>query len=257
MSIRSAPPPNLIGQPTVDFDKNNFDSVIWLKGYDVVKYDAIQCPCTGGMNPQINCENCLGTGWLFINPIQTKAIISSINKNTEYKYWSPEFKGTVSLTLRDVEHLSFMDKIVLKDSASLLSEVRPIRVHEGQSFVFASYPVSSINSIFLFSNANEPLIRLDPSLYSISAENPYVIKLSSSIVYPANFNNVLSVDYKHKMQYNVIDIPHDLRMSTTRDNNGKLQKFELPMQAIAQKSHYVTGDSPKFDGTGIKNNSYL
>lgn len=258
MTIRQATPPNLTGVPRTSFVKNNFDSSVWSFGYDVLLYDAIECPCKqSGSTNLSTCQNCLGLGWVFINPIQTKAIITALNKDTTYKYWSPEFKGTIAVTLRDTERLSFMDKIVLKGNTSVLSEVRPVQDTGTQKFIFTSYPVNSINSIFIFNGDSSPLLRLTSADYSISPDNPYVVKLSSGITYPTSFNGVVSIDYNHNVQYNVVDIPHDIRMSTKIDANGKNQKLELPIQAIAQKSHYINGDSPKYDGTGIQDNSFL
>lgn len=258
MSIRQAAPANTIGVPRTSFVKNNFDSLLWNMGYDIIYYHAVECPCKreGSVN-LVDCQNCLGLGWVFINPLQTKAIITSINKNTEYKYWSPEFKGTVAATLRDIERLAYMDKLVLKDKTSILSEIRPVRESGAQKFIFTSYPVDSISSIFLFSSSTTALIKLTTAQYSISTSNPYVVKLDAGIIYPAGFNDVVSIDYEHKIQYNVIDIPHDVRDSTKINTNGKNEIVKLPIQAICQKSHYITGESPKYDGTGIKDNSFL
>lgn len=251
-------PPNLVGVPKTDFNKQFFDGSVWNFGYDITKYDAIQCPCrANGSDHLSNCQNCLGLGWVYINPLDTKAILTSININTKYKYWSPEFKGTVSATFMDINKISFMDKIVLKKKYSVLSEVRPVKVTGTQKFIFTSYPVNSINSIFLFKGSSNALTRLTSDLYSISEDNPYVIKLSSSIAYPTSFNNVVSIDYKYNIQYNVVDIPHDIRASTKIESTGKNTTQDLPIQAICQLSHYITGDSPKYDGSGIKDNSYL
>lgn len=490
-SIRKSAPPNSIGQPRVDFIKPAFDSLIWDKGYKIIVYDAIECPCKSGNTTNLsNCSNCLGLGWVFINPLETIGIITAINKDTQYKYWSPEFKGTVAVTLRDIERLSFMDKIILKNEVSILSEVRSVRSEEitipqpeykgkygalynryavmdtrnicsegwhipsksevqilgsyfgndvgyftisggaladtdiyywdditpftniskfnargngfrfggsfiniknsfqcwvttdeqggyktfsiqsgfsdfyynggyvdqshgsglrpvkdsttlsngesgtytgndgkvypticigtqewlaenlnetkfrtgdwihgydngvytpipdgdwaaleteamcyfnddetnggefnivqipiPQKFIFTSYPVNRVNSIFIFNGASNPLILLSPEDYEVSPANPYVVKLNHE--FDEDFNNVVSIDYNHNIQYNVVDLPHDVRSSTKMNNMGRNEVLKLPIQAIAQKSHYITGDSPKYDGTGIQDNSYL
>jgi hypothetical protein len=98
---------------------------------------------------------------------------------------------------------------------------------------------------------------LTPDKYSISADNPYVLKLDTSITYPTNFNGVLSIDYDHKIQYNVVDIPHDVRTTTYINDNGQNQMQEMPVSAVCQKSQYLTGDSPFYDGLGLQDNSYL
>lgn len=257
MSIRTATPPNLIGQPRIEFNKNNFDATIWNKGYPVIHYDAIECPCKGSTAPKVDCQNCLGLGWVFINPIETRAIMTAINVNTQYKYWSPEMKGTAALTTRDIERMSFMDKIVLKDKYSVMSEVKRVRDTGTQKFIFASYPVVNVNILFLYKSSSEPLIRLQEGEFSVSESNPYVVLINSSVSLPTGFNGYVSIDYKYKLQYNVVDLPHELRSSIEINDDGKKIDYDLPVQAICQKSHYINGDSPKYDGTGIIDNSFL
>lgn len=261
-NIRQQAPPAFNGQPQASFVKNDFDNLLFDKGYNVIVYDAVECPCKmQGSTNLSGCQNCLGLGWVFINPIETKAIITSINKDTKYKFWSPEFKGTVAATLRDINKLSFMDKIILKDRYSVMSEVRPVRsvVVGGmtQKFVFTSYPITNVNHVFLYVDETHPLVRLTPDQYTISTDNPYVLKLSSSITYPTGFNGVISVDYDHRIQYNVVDIPHDVRTTTYVNENGQNKMQEMPVSAVLQKSQYVTGDSPIYDGLGLIDNSYL
>jgi len=184
--------------------------------------------------------------------------MSSINYNNQFKYWSPEMKGTAALTVRDTERLSFMDKVIMDEKFAVMSEVRDVRYSGNQAFIFTSYPVIDINMLFLFDSASEPLIRLQAGEYSVSADNPYVIKLNPTGGFATGFNGHVSVDYKHKMQYNVVDLPHELRASVRFDRvTGKKEDFDLPVQAICQKSHYVNGDSPMYSGTGVQDNSFL
>jgi len=260
-SIRQTSAP-ILNQPSIRFEKNLFDELLWTQGYNVIVYDAIECPCKkAGSTNLSGCQNCLGLGWVFINPIDTKAIITSINKDTKYKFWSPEFKGTVAATLRDVNKLSFMDKIILKDRYSVLSEVRTVKSvtidNVVQKFIFTSYPISNINSVHIFKDETHALIKLLPDKYSVSSDNPYVLKLDSSIIYPIGFNGVVSIDYDHRIQYNVVDIPHDVRTTTYVNDNGQNKMQEMAVQCIAQKSQYLTGDSPLYSGLGIIDNSYL
>jgi hypothetical protein len=139
--------------------------------------------------------------------------------------------------------------------------VRPVRsvVVGGmtQKFVFTSYPITNVNHVFLYVDETHPLVRLTPDQYTISTDNPYVLKLSSSITYPTGFNGVISVDYDHRIQYNVVDIPHDVRTTTYVNENGQNKMQEMPVSAVLQKSQYVTGDSPIYDGLGLIDNSYL
>lgn len=256
-NILQSTSPNLIGEPNTELlDQNSFSALIWNKGYDVIIEQAISCPCKGETgNNQSTCQNCLGFGWVFIDPLQTKAILTGINRETKYRNWSPELLGTIAVTVRESERLSFMDKITLPDHSSIMSESQVMRTVGGQSFIFCSYPPKTINHIFYWKSNTEKLVRLPSSAYSISENNPYIILIDNSYTFESGFNGALSVDYKHDIQYHVIDLPHDFRAVHVPDLNGIQQENALPMQAIARRTHYVIDQPTTLAGDNIFDNS--
>lgn len=256
----NATPPNLRNEPKIEFVRKNFDAAVWLKGYRVYIEKAVRCPCEGQIkNAYSSCQNCLGHGFFFINPYKTMALATGINKNTEYQSWSPELIGNISISLRDipVEALAFYDKITFYEKFGYHSEVLDLKTDtvNNQDFVFLSYRPVEILDVWIFKTFAEPLIKLSSSEYTIRTENEYVLDIDITAK-PLNFNEVISVRYKHEVQYNVIDIPHEIRTSQIKDRDGKLVKTELPINAIARKSHLLLAEIPNYDGTGIQDNSY-
>ncbi len=257
-SIRTAASPDLNGQPNVGlFRKNDFEALIWQKGYDVLIEQAIECPCRGKSgSPKPSCNNCLGTGWVFINALKTKAIISSINKQTKYQQWSPELSGIINVTVRDSERFSFMDKVTFITRNSVFSEVRPV-IDTGEStFLFCSYRVEEIKNIWMFNSDSNKLVLIDPSLYEIKSSNNLIIELGD-IPYSEPFNGVLSVEYEHKVSYNIVDIPHDFRSTFLINNNGKNVEYNMPVQGIARKSHLELGAPTNYSGDNLLYNDTL
>lgn len=256
-NIRTQTPPNLIGAPKVNiFNKEDFNAALWENGYDVILEEAVACPCKGQSSDNlVTCSNCLGTGWVFINPIRTKAFISSINRSTKYKDWSPEMIGTIAATFMDTNRISFMDKITMLNFTSEMSEVLSLRNYNSHKFVFCTYRVSYIKSIFLFSSENELLTLVDPSLYTIN-NNSFVVDIDSS-VFPVGFNGKVSIRYRHRTTYNILDIPHDMRMTKEYSNNGTKSVVEMPIQCIARKSQYELGSVTNYEGDNVNDNSYL
>jgi len=261
MNIRTKTAPSLVGQPSVDFDLNTFEAAIWNKGYDVIVEKAVRCPCKSNNGNVSTCQNCMGSGHLFINPFKTRAIITSINYNTQYKDWGIEKLGTVSVTTMDRDAVTYYDRITLANDYSSFSEVLRVRENDsdGQLFVFTSYKINEIEDVFLYSGDNVPLIRLSPSEYEISTENGYVLLLNYDTSTISNFNNKLAIRYKHNIQYNVIDMPHELRRSYKTNTGGKDEKIILPVNAIARRVHNIEAfaEVANFDGTGTIDNSYL
>ena len=85
--------------------------------------------------------------------------------------------------------------------------------------------------------------------------NPYVLDLSDTIIYPTNYNRSISVYYSYEVQYNVVDLPHDMRASVKKNDYGQNEDFNLPIQAIARLAHLALGTIPNRDGTGLQNNN--
>lgn len=253
MTIEAQIAPNLIGQPTVPlFKKESFDALIWNKGYEVILEQAIACPCRGksGSN-QTTCQNCLGLGWVFVNPVSTRAIVSSINYSTKYKNWSPELTGTISITLMDENRVSYFDKITFKSRTSILSEVREVKQHSDLHYIcFTSYRIKKINNIFIYNGPTNKLIKIPVEHYSIK-DNRNVIDFTEEFTLPSN--GVISIDYEHELSYNVYDIPHDLRSAFVINDQGKNTEHNLPIQAIARKTHLIFGESFKYNGEKLNN----
>ena len=269
MALKTTPQ-NLTYQPVVEFRKDDFDSAVWNKGYSIIIEKSLRCPCEGeDGNPLSDCQNCHGTGYFFINPIETIGLISGINRNTQFKEWSVELIGTISLTVRDLttkkgnvvgdlERIAFYDRITLKprnaeqiDVFGYHSEVLKIRDDGGgNKFVFLTYKPQNILDVFYYTASSSPLTKFSGSV--ISTNNPYVLMLPDI---PSTVK-IVSVRYKHWLQYHVIDLPHEVRHSTKKDKNGRFQTINMPINAICRRAHLVQVQKPNFDGTGIQNNTY-
>lgn len=254
-SIRTTAPPNLTGLPNVDFDKDLFESAIWQKGYDVAVSKAIECPCRGGNENKAlpNCQNCGGIGWVFINPVKTKALITGINRDTKYKPWSQELLGSASMTLRDIDVAGFMDRVTVDNETEIFSEVKKVRKSVDKTFIFLSYEIQDIEDVFIFQGSDKTLIRLAEGDYEINPLNKYSLLIDNTVLALAT-NDSISVRYKHYVQYHILDIPHALRSSNITNKLGQLEKRKMPNQYIVRLAHYVL--KPKADGTGVLDNTY-
>lgn len=256
MTIRTKSSPNLISQPVVNFDKNSFDATLWNKGYNVLHEESRPCPCRSknSGSPLPNCQNCRGFGWVFINPIRTKALVSNINKKQRYVEWSEETIGTISATLMNDDKLAEMDRITFLEVVSKRSEILKIRESSSQKFVFLTYKPNEILDVFYFESSSTPLIKLTESQYGISSENEYILLLN--FTEPSGFNGVVTVGYLCNPSYIIIDLPHDLRASMIMNSMGQLEKIDLPINAILRKTHIMFGVNDYIGGIKTLDNSY-
>lgn len=248
-NILTTQPPMLQGIASPEFIRKEFDAAVYLKGLEVVIEKALRCPCHQH-HPLIDCENCFGTGWFYINPTKTHALITGINQNNQYKTWSEELLGTISVTVTDTDkpNLGFFDKITIKKEYSYFSENLVVRRGGLDLFVFTTYKPTEVISIHAFKNSSEKLIQITG--YEQNQDNLYCIILENN---PAiKEGDVLSVYYKYELQFNVLDFPHIVRASWIKDKaTGQLVRTELPIQAIARQCHLIASEKPNFDGSGV------
>jgi hypothetical protein len=260
--VRSQTPPSQTGTPFVNLvNQDAFNTLLWQKGYDVLLEEAIRCPCKGiSSDGKPSCLNCLGMGWVFVNPIKTKAIITSINKVTQYKDWSEEMRGTAAMTFMNADRIGFMDKVTFSNNYSTFSEILEVRTvgvtPNVKKIVFCSYQPHAIKSIFMYAGSSTKLRKLLTTEYSISTTNPYVIELNLSS-YPTGYNQCISISYSHHISYNVLDLPHDVRITVEQNNNGFKEKRDMPIQTIARKSHFMIGIPTAYDSNNLLDNSWL
>lgn len=253
--IKDAPQQNLYGQPSVQFRPNDFDAAIWSHGYDIICEKAIRCPCQGSSGaPLPNCQNCHGFGYVFINPVRTKALITGLNRSTQYVQWNPELMGTAAITVRDCdkESLSYFDRVTVEDEYAQFTEMVVTRMFaEDTVGAFLSYaPLEGgIVAAYIFKDSTSPLVKLNSSVYYISDKNPYCILFKKGNV-PAGVG--VSVLYRHRVEYHVVDLPHEIRASLGKDKiSGQFEILKMPIQAIGRRTHLIDMQRPNFDGSGI------
>lgn len=247
-SIIKRTPPNLISQPQVAFRKRDFDAVIWSHGYDIVVERAVRCPCDHSGSPRSDCNNCHGTGFFYVNPSLTKAQITGINANNDYKQWSLQNIGTISITTQESDNilLSYYDRLTIKKEYASFSEVIPIRTSDSNYFIFTIYQPTNIEAIYLFEGPTQKLKKLTTSDYHISELNPYVIIFDIDV----HDYEAVSVLYNHELQYYLIDFPHEVRTSLKKNTDGVFERVPLPKNAIARRLHLGTLNAATYDGTG-------
>lgn len=265
-------------RPTANLIKNDFDSLVWNKGYDVIKETGLKCPCKSKTtNQQSNCKNCGGSGWLFINPTQTKMVLTSMNRNTQYKEWSEESIGNVSITALSEEHLSFMDRVTVLDGNSIFSEVLFMKKYSSEDSVSSSLSVSNSSSaasmvyyfksnydikellyIAIFNGTQNKLVPLIYGEDFIYKDNRITFLTAINYINPLTEDQDISITvrYKHSPQFYIVDIPRETMQTNTRiagvDDNG----ISMPIHAIGRRSHYVLDDQ-NFEGNRVFNNDRI
>lgn len=241
--------PVIQGWPRVDLNLEGFEAIVQTKGLDVTWEATILCPCRTTDNSNLStCQNCMGTGWVMVNKTQTKMILHSMNANTKYKEWSEEKLGTASVTAMNRDKLSFMDRIIVNGAEGIQSQVIYTKLYSNQVYAYTIYDIESILDLFVFVDATHKLTKLEEGI-------DYTYTRNKILFTSLTVGKSISIRYKHKIQYHIIDLPHDVRNSYEIDTNGRDSQTILPINAIAKRSHYIL-DSLNYLGDNILDNSY-
>ena len=247
---------NIVNQQN-RWNRSIFDNALFDHGYKAYIERAIQCPCSvkGISTPLSDCGNCGGTGWVFIDKIDTVVQCTSMANRNKYEPWTAENMGTVSVSVRAQDKLGYMDKIVLTELESWFSQVvKPIKnVANNAIFSFLTYEPVTVYDVFLFEGSNQPLRKLHLT-------TDYTIQDNKILLNYTEFNSIqnisLSVRYTHKPTYLVIDINRDLIKQKQLQECSKQsdEKTNFPLNCIARKAHYVM-EAPNFNGTSLFDNT--
>lgn len=256
-SITVQLPPNAIGKPEVNLIKSDFDILIEQKGYDVWHDHAIKCPCSSksGVSPQSSCRNCGGAGWFYVNRTKTRVVLQSMNINTKGKEWSEERLGTANITARAEDRLSFMDRITLLDSESEHSQVIFLKKQPDSNEMYGTlrYDLIETYAIFLFNSTDTKHTLLVEGVdYTIDRNQVKLIGREWGTI----TDPTISVRYKHRAEYTVLDLPRDIMVSTIRDEStNKLKDVQFPISAVARRSHYMI-DRNNYENDNLLDNSF-
>jgi hypothetical protein len=143
-----------------------------------------------------------------------------------------------------------MDKVTVKDSDVVYSQVLFPVSFNGDYFAYTLYDIVDIIEIFKFNGAGNKLELLTKGVDYTFNRNKIIF---SSI---PSMNYTVSVRYVHKLVYAIIDIPHVVRNSYRKPApTGREQLQNLPVHSIGRLLHYVV-DSQNFAGDNIFDNSY-
>lgn len=243
-------------KPSVRLVKSDFDVLIDEKGVDVWHDHAIKCPCSSknGAPPQSTCKNCNGSGWLYVNRLSTRMVIQSMNVDTKLKEWSSERRGTAKITARAETRLTFMDRITILNSESEHSEVLFLKDKPDDApnmYGTLKYNPVEIYAVFLFIKTSTKLRLLKKDVdYEVERNQIRTINLGSIE------NPTLSVRYRHRAEYTVLDLPRDVMVSTEKDKcAGTDSEKQFPISAMARRSHYVI-DRDNYSNNDLLDNSF-
>lgn len=225
------------------------------KGRQVLYDQSLICPCKGHQTNHLsNCKNCGGTGYIYVNPKETRMIIQGIDVTTQIQPWSEELRGMMRVTALAEEKMAYMDRIrVIDGSTSFHNEVLFFTNEDDKIFSLTNYDIQHISYIGLWNNSTDPLERL-------VANEDYIIDKNVLTLNYEKFNIrdidslKLTVRYEYFPIFHIMEFKRE-NFQSFKVQGGKEVAQQLPTSAYARRAHYQL-DAKDASGNGLNNNSY-
>lgn len=235
-----------------DFNRPDFETIIQQKGRKVILEKSLQCPCKGkSTNQQSNCKNCGGTGWIFVNPKETRMVLQGMNITPNYKAWSEEIVGDLKVTASDTEELTFMDRITMVDGRAIFNEVLFFKTRGANTFAFSSYNIKEVKFAGYFKGTDQPLQKLVFDVDYTFENN--IVRIINPLITPVQNEISISIRYIHAPQYLMIDMKRESMETFVVEETEKM--VHLPISGTARRQHYIL-TAPNLNGDNFVSNNY-
>lgn len=243
-----------------EFDKNEIESFVKDRGYQVIYERAHLCPCKSKESNHRNiCKNCGGTSWFFVNPKETRMLITSIMSDgkissSTYIDWGLIDSGSAMVTALNSDKLSFMDRITIKTATAEHNQILYPKMSNDDTrlFAFTKYNIKSIDFIGLFIDAEEPIKKLELGTDYTFHDNVVIFDAQ----YHSTVDPCVSIRYIHNPVLHVVDVFRESFTSTKGASNQTQTQLILPIRALAKKAHLIK-DMENLVGDEYIDNSWL
>lgn len=237
-----------------DFQKQEFDVLFRDKGYNVLWEKALQCGCLGaGSEHQTNCQNCGGTGWLFVNPTSTRMIVTSLSVNKDYQALEASVDmGYSQITARYEDKIGFMDKIILTDSVSSHHEVLfPVLDSVSGNYKASTrYDIKSVEFIGVFTSTSTVYTKLEEGTDYLISNN--VVEFLTTVT---TADQKVTIRYRHNPVYHIWDQPRETITSLLVKGTNRRDPYNMAIRGMGKRAHLILA-AENWVGNRLLDNSW-
>jgi hypothetical protein len=222
----------------IDFVENDHDKLVSNEGYPILFEKSIKCPCQEKNHNKIqtSCTNCNGSGWVFVEATNTRAVVQSQGKKLVYGLEGEVLNaGQIMITPMAGVVMTEFDRITLLDATGVVQE-RPFVFKENNKVIAKfNYIISEIEYLYRFVSTSLPLEKLTEGVdYTIDGNLVYL-----NVTNFKSADITLSCRYKYNPQYVIVDIPKHVRYIQEETIGGNVETKIYPQLCIARLAHYT------------------
>jgi hypothetical protein len=226
----------------VDFVENDHDKLISDEGYDVIFEKSIKCPCRKVYKSKahVNCVSCKGSGWVYTEPTDTRAIITSQAKKLSYGMQGEILNaGAISVTPFSTIVMTEYDRLTLLDSLAVISEVPVVYYDEDIDRLCAkfNYPITKIENFYRLVSYSVELETITEDKYTIDGN---ILTFTEEYSQGKSEETNLSCRYMYRPVYLIYDVAKHVRDVKLDMEGGNLKSVIYPQLCTARLAHHLT-----------------
>ncbi len=228
------------GKVRADFRPEDFDLVIQQHGKRVRWRKAMLCPCINEDSDQasLDCTDCDGSGYFYVDPMEIQAFMASFSKDTRlYEKFGLWVSGEVSITTQAPYRLGWKDSLEMLDDLMNFNELIKKGDRHGRRSVLPAgtdsgrYRIAQLTKA-LFKKGTDPIQALEIDYHLTVNDQGHIKWLAPGNAIVAD-DTIVSIHYDFHPVWIVISHPHAIR-SDINAFKKPTEAVGLPLQAAAQ-----------------------
>ncbi|MDQ3171500.1 MAG: hypothetical protein M3Q55_15305 [Acidobacteriota bacterium] len=240
------------GLTRADFRAEEFLKVIRQHGKYVIWRKALLCPCQVDDHPAINCEQCDGSGFFYIDAVRIQAHMVSFDAKTRLSekigIW---LDGSCSVTVEPEYRLGFRDSLQMRDSVMVFDEVLTKGNRRG---IRSKLPARRDSARYRIVELTRAVVKISGQMIPLIDGVHYVIDrgwihwtLTGDELVATG--SAVSVRYTFHPVFIIVSHPHATRDDVSGRKSTVDRAISLPVQGAAKLDFLLDINAP-VTGTG-------
>jgi len=233
------------------FRQIEFQRAILQHGYYLIWTKAMICPCINPVTGQaaINCLDCDSSGFYYSDPIETRGIMSNMERNAkQFEKFGAWVEGTSNLTVEPQYRMGHRDRVEMRDSVMVHSELmskgerRGLRAKLPDNCDSLRYRIARMTAL-LWKPEGGSATKLTEGFH-------YTVNADGWIEWTATGNELVEDDetlttiYEYHPIYLVVSHPHATREGTIETKVRQQEVFALPVQMLVKLDYLSDVNTP-------------
>jgi hypothetical protein len=238
------------GKLRSDFKPEEFQRVLLQHGKRLIWRKAMHCPninSTTGQ-PDLDCANCDGSGYVYVDPIEIQALMLSFDEKTRlYEKFGLWVSGEAMVTVEQAYRIGFRDSLEMVDELMNYNEIikkgdrHGKRSGLGERIDTARYRIQNLTKVIV-GDANKNVVALNVGSH-LKVNDDGQIEWQALGETLVTDDQYVSIHYDFHPVYLVISHPHVLRSDLRGSKVVNETITPLPLQAGVQLD-FIANDDP-------------